>query len=168
MIILAEKSPAPGWSFLWQHWTHGLALGLGTGLAPVAPGTVGTLPGFVLFALLWPLPPLWQGGLWLALFLLGIPVCARAAQDLGQEDPGPVVWDEIVAFVLVLDGAPTSGAGFILAFLLFRLFDIWKPFPIRWVDRRVRGGWGIMLDDVLAALYALLVLRLLQGQGWLA
>ncbi len=163
MITLADKRSPPGWSFLRQHWTHWLALGLGTGLAPVAPGTMGTLLGFGLFALLAPLPSLWQGGALLGLFLLGIPVCERAAQALQQEDPGAVVWDEIVAFALVLEGAPRSVAGFALAFVLFRLFDIWKPFPIRWVDRRVRGGWGIMLDDLLAALYALLVLRQVQG-----
>ncbi len=159
----SENRSAPGWFFLRQHWTHWLALGLGTGLAPVAPGTVGTLVGFVLFALLWPLPVLLQWGVLLGLFVLGVPVCERAAQDLQQEDPGSVVWDEIVAFALVLEGAPHRVTGFILAFLLFRLFDIWKPFPIRWVDQRVRGGWGIMLDDLLAALYALLVLHQLQG-----
>lgn len=151
------------YAFMNQHWTHWVALGLGAGLVPVAPGTAGTLVGFVLYALLWPLPVPMQWGMLLLLFVLGIPVCGRAARALQQEDPGAVVWDEIVAFALVLEGTPHTWQGFATAFLLFRLFDIWKPFPIGWMDRRVRGGWGIMLDDLLAAAYALFVLRHLRG-----
>ena len=145
-----------------------LALGLGTGLSPRAPGTVGTLLGFPLYAGLHAVltPTLVLLSL-AALFILGIPVCAQTARDLGVADPGAIVWDEIVAFALVLAFAPSGWAGWTGAFLLFRLFDILKPFPVNIADRKIKGGLGVMLDDLLAAGYAiaslLLVTRLVHA-----
>lgn len=147
----------PSWSFLFQHPAHLLAFGLGSGLAPKAPGTAGTLVALPLYFLLLPLGA-WY---WLAvalMLLIGVWACGVAGRALGVHDHGGIVWDEIAAFLLVLPFAPQNLIGFILAFALFRLFDIWKPFPIRWFDVRVPGGIGVMLDDILAAAYAILCL----------
>lgn len=146
----------PDRRFLLAHPAHFLALGLGAGLASKAPGTVGTLVAFPLYFALAAAPLYW---LWVTLFLaLGVWACARTGQALGEHDHGGMVWDEIAAFLLVLPFAPATWWGYALAFALFRLFDIWKPFPIGWLDARVRGGVGVMLDDVLAAGYTILCL----------
>lgn len=153
---------------------HLFALGGGLGLLPLAPGTFGTLPGFALAAgvraLVLPLP---LAGTALALlFGLGIAAAARTARALGAADPGAVVCDEYIAFAGLLLCLPDTLAAQAWAFLLFRLFDATKPFPVSWVDRRVHGGPGIMLDDLLAAGMALLAyaalaaLRMPGGPGW--
>lgn len=142
--------------FLFAHPAHFLALGFGAGLAPKAPGTVGTLVAFPLYWLLAENPFFW---VWIAVFLaVGVWACGVAGRNLGVHDHGGLVWDEVAAFLMVLPFAPPSLPGFVLAFALFRLFDIWKPFPIGWLDARVPGGLGVMLDDVLAAGYAILCL----------
>lgn len=144
--------------FLLAHPAHFIALGFGAGLSPKAPGTVGTLVGFPLFWLMSESPFYW---VWVALFvLLGIWACDVAGRALGVHDHGGLVWDEVAAFLMVLPFAPQSVVGFVLAFALFRLFDIWKPYPIAMLDARVPGGFGVMLDDVLAAGYAIAVLLL--------
>lgn len=146
----------PTRAFLFAHPAHFLALGFGAGLSRWAPGTVGTLVGFPLFWLLAGSPLYWA---WILLFLLlGVWACEVAGRALGVHDHGGIVWDEVVAFLMVLPFAPASLTGYVLAFALFRLFDIWKPFPIAWVDARVPGGLGVMLDDVLAAGYSILML----------
>ena len=96
------------------------------------------------------------------LFIIGIPVCARAGAALGVADDGSIVWDEIVAFLLVLEFTPLAWRWWLAAFLLFRLFDIWKPFPIRQFDAKLKGGFGVMFDDLLAALYTIACLKALQ------
>ncbi len=154
---------AVSWSFMRAHWTHWLALGFGAGLSPWAPGTVGTLVGFPVFWLLCFVPLEMRWWLWAFLFALGIWACGRTAQSLGQEDPGPIVWDEVMAFVLVLIWVPPTVGSALAGFVLFRLFDVLKPFPVSWADRHVKGGLGIMLDDLLAACYALIFLWLWKG-----
>ena len=142
--------------FLLAHPAHFIALGFGAGLSPKAPGTVGTLLGFPLFWLLAGAPLYWA---WIVLFLVvGVWACDVTGRALGVHDHGGLVWDEVAAFLMVLPFAPPTLLGYALAFALFRLFDIWKPFPIGWLDARVPGGFGVMLDDVLAAVYAILVL----------
>lgn len=156
-------SSPPDFAFMRSHWPRWIALGFGTGLTPIAPGTAGTALGFVLFWLMaW--APAWSQLLLLSgLFVLGVWVCHVTARALGENDPSAIVWDEAVAFTLVLQVAPHTFPGFLAAFALFRLFDIWKPFPVSWADRHVHGGIGIMLDDMLAAAYAMLVLWHLRG-----
>lgn len=143
---------------------HILAFGFGTGLSPVAPGTVGSLVG-VLFAWLTidlglPL----QLAVAAALSVSGIWICGESARRIGVHDHGGIVWDEIAGMYITLLVAPPTITAWILGFVLFRAFDIAKPWPIRDLDHRLGGGAGIMLDDLAAALYALILLGL---YGWL-
>ena len=142
-----------------------LAQGFGTGRSPWAPGTFGTLPGLLLYLPLSMLPLGAYLAVIVVLLVIGIPLCDRAARLLGREDPPAVVWDEIVGVLITLAAVPPSWTGVVLGFAAFRLFDIWKPWPIRECDRRVKGGLGIMLDDVVAGLMALASVQLVR---WLA
>ncbi len=142
-----------------------LAFGLGSGLSPKAPGTAGTVAALVFAVPLLALP-FWIGLLVvLAAFFLGLYICGETSRRLGVHDHGGIVWDEFVGMWLVLLFVPFEPLWWLAAFVLFRVFDILKPWPIRWLDRRVGGGLGIMIDDVLAAVYALAVLVV--AQVWL-
>jgi phosphatidylglycerophosphatase A len=144
---------------------HFIAFGFGTGTMPWAPGTFGTLAAVPLYLLLEPLP-LWAYLLvLLAGFVLGVWLCERTSRDLGVHDHGGIVWDEIIGYLLTMSLAPSGWVWILLGFLLFRLFDILKPWPIRNIDRQVGGGLGIMLDDQLAAGYALAVMTLIARSG---
>lgn len=144
-----------------QHPAHFLAFGFGAGLVPGAPGTAGTLLAFPLF---WWLAPRLEAGEFLALlavmFVAGIWACGKTGRTLGVADHGGMVWDEVVAFLLVLFFTPDSHYWQACAFLLFRLFDIFKPPPIRYYDRILKNGFGVMLDDLIAAFFTLLLLAL--------
>ncbi|MDE2422874.1 MAG: phosphatidylglycerophosphatase A [Betaproteobacteria bacterium] len=148
---------------LFSDWRHFLSLGLGAGLSVKGPGTVGTLVAFPLYFLLMPLNSSISWAIAVFLLLLGIYICDFTAALLKVEDPSAVVWDEIVAFLIMLLWVKPHGIGLLWAFLLFRIFDIWKPFPICWADRHVKGGLGIMLDDILAMLFAVGVWFSLEG-----
>jgi phosphatidylglycerophosphatase A len=152
----------PDWRLLAAHPAHLVAFGFGTGLSPKAPGTVGTLLGFPLFWLIAATAPDLANQLALiaAAFVLGIPVCAKTSRALGVVDHGGIVLDEIVAFALVLVFTPPGALWAAAAFGLFRLFDIVKPWPIRVADRRIKNGFGVMFDDLLAAGYAVACLQL--------
>ena len=165
----------PSAAFLARHPAHWLALGFGSGLSPRAPGTVGTLWGWVSFLVLdpWLGPAQWGGVILLAL-LVGLWACTATARHLGVADPGAIVWDEIVAFWLVLWLVTPAGLWTqFAAFVLFRWFDAAKPGPVGWADRLFKPqpgqaiGWrqgaGILFDDLVAAGCTLLVLSL-----WLA
>lgn len=158
MIILHNKLDL---RFLFSHPAHFLALGFGSGLSPKAPGTVGTLLGFPVFWFLTYIYPSLFIAILTAGFVIGIWACERTGRDLGVADHAGMVWDEIIAFALVLFFTPSTILWYLVAFGLFRLFDIWKPFPIRYFDRTVKGGVGVMLDDLLAAIYAIAVLLLI-------
>lgn len=140
---------------------HCLAFGLGSGLAPKAPGTFGTLAAVPLFWLLSSLSL--SEYLFVVVFatVVGIYFCGQTASDLGVHDHPGIVWDEFVGFWITMIAVPITGWNLLLGFALFRLFDIWKPWPIKWVDKHVHGGFGIMLDDILAGLLALGSLHLL-------
>lgn len=152
---------SPNFKLLISHPAHFLALGAGTGLAPKAPGTVGTLLGLPLFLLVSPLHFYTQIFIITGLFLIGIYCCDKTGKALGVADHGGIVWDEIVAMMLVLTFTPMQWQWWLAAFLIFRLFDIWKPAPIRQCDARIKGGLGVMVDDILAAVYAILSVKLL-------
>jgi phosphatidylglycerophosphatase A len=143
---------------------HLFAFGLGTGLSPYAPGTVGSLLGVALAWLTKDVGLLAQAGIAVSLYAVGVWLCGESARRLGIHDHGGIVWDEIVGMYLVLIVTPFALLPWLLAFGLFRAFDIVKPWPIRDLDHRIKGGAGIMLDDLVAALYAALTLVFL---GWL-
>lgn len=151
----------PNLKLLLAHAAHFLALGAGTGLAKKAPGTFGTLLGLPLFFLIAPLEFYVQIIIISVLFLIGIYCCDKTGKALGVADHGSIVWDEIVAMMLVLTFTPMQWKWWLAAFLLFRLFDIWKPVPIRQCDAKIKGGLGVMLDDLLAAIYAIICLKVL-------
>ena len=151
----------PGARFAFAHPAHFVAFGFGAGLSPVAPGTAGTLLAFPLWWLIGPAygPPVLLAIL-AFLFAAGVWACDITGRHLGVADHGAMCWDEVVAFLLVLAFAPQTPAWQAAAFFLFRAFDIVKPPPIRSLERRMKGGFGVMFDDILAAGYTLLVLAL--------
>ena len=156
--MTAERT-RPTAAFLLAHPAHFIALGFGSGLSPWAPGTVGSLLAWSLYPLM--RTPVSEGVFLLLLvsfFLAGILACERTAKALGSGDPGAVVWDEMLAVWLVLFFCPPGLAWQAAGVALFRLFDIAKPEPIATLERRFRGGLGIMIDDLAAAGYVLLVL----------
>ncbi|HEY0963636.1 MAG TPA: phosphatidylglycerophosphatase A [Pseudomonadales bacterium] len=140
---------------------HLLAFGFGSGLAPKAPGTFGTLAAIPFFLLLQQLPLAAYALALVLAFGLGIWICDKTAHDLGVHDHGGIVWDEFVGLWITLFVAPPGWWWIVVGFLLFRFFDIVKPFPISWLDRRVSGGLGIMIDDAVAGSFAWFCLQLL-------
>lgn len=140
---------------------HLLALGLGSGLSPKAPGTAGSLAALLLFIPLAALGTEWAVLATLLACVLGVPICEYTSRQLGG-DHGAIVWDEFAGLWLCLLFALPEPVWWLLAFALFRLFDVLKPWPIRWLDKNLHGGMGIMLDDLLAGAMAAVVLLLVQ------
>ena len=138
---------------------HILSFGFGAGLSPVAPGTVGTLIAIPIFLVLATFSPLIYLTSVAIMFLVGCWASGLTAEALGVPDHSGIVIDEIVGYLITMIFVPITWYWVVLGFLLFRLFDIWKPWPVSVADRRLKGGFGIMLDDVLAALYSLLSLH---------
>jgi len=153
----------PNAAFAASHPAHIIAFGFGAGLAPFAPGTAGTL-------LAWPVGwfladyylPSEMVAVVAACFLVGVWACEVTGRHLGVPDHGAMVWDEFVAFLLILAILPSSLAWQAAGFVLFRFFDILKPPPIRGFERRYHGGFGVMFDDLLAAGYTLLCLSIVR------
>ena len=144
---------------------HFLAFGFGSGLSPFAPGTVGTLMAVPLYLLMARLPWAYYILLLLAAIALGIWLCGESARLLGVHDHGGIVWDEILGYLFTMSFAPPGWLWVVVGFVLFRFFDILKPWPIRTVDRQIGGGFGIMLDDLLAGVYAMLVMMVIVQSG---
>ena len=161
------NSQRPNAKFLLAHPAHFIALGFGSGLSPIAPGTAGTLWAWLAFLAIQPMMTTAQMG-WLILgaSLVGWWACTVTAKNMAVLDPGSIVWDEVVAFWLVLWLImPTSITGQLIAFVLFRFFDAVKPGPVAWADQMFkgfgpRGGFGILFDDFVAAFCTLLVIAL--------
>ena len=164
MTISGELLVKPGWRFLFSHPAHFLSFGFGSGLARKAPGTFGTLVAFPMY---WFLAPRLSDEVFLLVlvwaFAIGVWVCEKTGKALGAGDYGGIVWDEVVAFMLVLLFTPPGWQWSLLAFVLFRFFDIVKPPPIRYFDSNWHGGLGVMFDDLLAAGYTLLCLALIKS-----
>jgi len=147
----------------WFNPIHLLAFGFGSGAAPKAPGTWGTLAAVLIY---WPLSQLSPEHYLLMLLVtsvMGIYICGQTARDLGVHDHGSIVWDEFVGFWITMFAAPVGWVWVVVGFVLFRFFDIIKPWPISWIDKKITGGFGIMLDDVIAGVMAAGVL---QGIAW--
>jgi phosphatidylglycerophosphatase A len=154
---MAERIPPR----LLLHPLELLATGCGAGLSPWAPGTLGTIVAIPLYLLVRVLSLPYYLVLLVLLFLAGVVICAHAARRLGVHDHPGIVWDEIVGYLVTMTLAPPGWLWIAAGFALFRLFDILKPWPIRWLDRRVHGGFGIMVDDLLAGVFAALLLHAL-------
>ncbi|WIG54290.1 MAG: Phosphatidylglycerophosphatase A [Rhodanobacteraceae bacterium] len=147
---------------LMSHPAGWIATALGAGLSPKAPGTAGSLVALLpWWFLLRDLSIGWYVVVLGAGFLLGVWACEVSDRRLGMHDQGALVWDEVIGMWITLFAAPRPWWWMVIGFALFRLFDIWKPWPVRWADRRVHGGLGVMLDDVVAGVYALIVLQLI-------
>jgi phosphatidylglycerophosphatase A len=154
---MAERIPARRL----LHPVDFLALGFGSGLLPHAPGTAGTVAAIPVYLLLQPLAAPYYIAIVVLLALAGIAICGQAARHLGVHDHPGIVWDEIVGYLVTMAFAPPGWLWIGLGFVLFRLFDILKPWPIKWCDRQVDGGLGIMLDDLLAGVFSAVLLQLL-------
>jgi len=150
----------PGATLAYSHPAHLISLGFGIGLIPFMPGTLGTLAAWPLGWLMHDLSPALVFPLILLLFIVGVWACGVTGRRLGIHDHNGMVWDEIVAFLLILAIVPGALVWQAAAFVVFRFFDILKPPPIRWFERRYTGGFGVMFDDLIAAGYTLLVLAI--------
>lgn len=144
-----------------SNLTHFLGFGFGTGLAPFAPGTFGSLAALPIILLL-QFHVTWSYLIVTTLAVsYGVIICQRVADDLGVHDHPAIVWDEIAGMLITFIAIPLTPLTLLLGFVLFRFFDIVKPFPIRLIDKKVKGGLGIMLDDVIAGIFAAITLRFL-------
>jgi phosphatidylglycerophosphatase A len=142
-----------------------LAFGFGSGLSHYAPGTMGTVVAIPFAIAMKTMPTVVFWVVLVLMFLLGIELCNRVSRKLGVHDHGGIVWDEIVGYCLSVAFVPLQWQWFLAAFVLFRFFDIYKPWPIRQLDKKVGGGFGIMIDDVVAGIFTIAVLAV--GQGFL-
>lgn len=170
----AYRDFSPSWRFLTQNPVSFFAFGFGAGLSPKAPGTAGSLVGFPVAWAVLALIPRDPNRAWmlaaaaLALFLAGVPICARSEKQVMRKDYGGIVFDEIAAMAGLLFFVPCDPLYWAAAFVFFRVFDIFKPQPVGWVDQNTSGGFSIMIDDTLAAAYAwLCVLAMQWGAHWL-
>jgi len=143
---------------------HFLALGFGSGLAPKAPGTFGTLAALPLYWLMMDLSLTLFIAITVIITVVGFWICDKAANDMQVHDHGAIVWDEVAGMLITMIAAPVSLLSLVIGFALFRFFDILKPWPIKLLDRHVKGGFGIMIDDVLAGVFAAICLQLIHWQ----
>jgi len=155
IAILAKISPR-----LLRNPLHFLSLGFGSGLSPFAPGTCGTLVAIPLYLLLAQLPLWYYLAAVAVAFAIGVYLCGYTSAALGEHDHSGIVWDEFVGFWITMIAVPATWQWILAGFVLFRLFDIVKPWPVKVADAKMKGGFGIMFDDLLAALYAVIVLQI--------
>ena len=140
---------------------HFLAFGFGSGLAPFVPGTFGTLAAIPLYLLMQNLSLSVYLSITAVVCIVGIWICGKSSEKLGVHDHSGIVWDEFAGYFVTMIAAPTGWLWIVVGFALFRLFDIWKPWPISILDKQVHGGFGIMVDDILAGFFALIGLQVL-------
>lgn len=165
---MSEQSQAALKRLTLSNPIHFLALGFGSGLSPLMPGTVGTLAALpIVWLMVSYLTPLLYLLMTILVCLVGVWLCQRTADDMQVHDHGAIVWDEIAGYMIAMLAVPLSWQNMFVAFVLFRFFDIVKPWPISWLDKQVHGGLGIMLDDILAGVFSLLIMHALLTSGWL-
>lgn len=146
---------------VWQDPWYFIAFGFGSGLMPIAPGTWGTAVGIIVYWIIASLSLPYYLLVTVVAFVIGVWISNKVSQELGVHDHSGIVWDEVVGFLLTMTNAPLGWGWITAGFVLFRVFDIWKPQPIRYIDQHVQGGLGVMLDDVLAAIPAWLIMQVL-------
>jgi phosphatidylglycerophosphatase A len=140
---------------------HLLSLGFGSGLSPKMPGTMGTVIGVGLYLLLPSVNWLTYLAFIISAFIIGIFLCDYTAKTLNVHDHPGIVWDEIVGYFITMFMVPKEWMWILAGFVLFRLFDIWKPWPISIADKRLKGGFGIMFDDIIAGIFALIIIQII-------
>lgn len=145
---------------VWIDWQYFISFGFGSGLLPKAPGTFGTIAAIPLYFLLFGLPAHLYLLVCILSFFCGVKIVDNVSREIGVDDYPGIVWDEIVGYLFTMYLVPFSVFNVFLGFIFFRVFDIWKPFPIGWLDRRLKGGLGIMLDDFIAAVFAWVALQI--------
>ena len=155
-----KSKPIP--KSIWTNPIHFIACGFGIGALPIMPGTFATIASIPLYLLLVQLPLSAYITITILLNLAGIYLCGKTNRDFGTNDHPAAVWDEIAAFPIVMIAIPPTWYTILIGVILFRIFDIWKPGPIGWIDRHIHGGLGVMLDDVAAALVSLAILHLIK------
>ena len=158
---MTDKSTKSTALFSLSNPIHFLALGFGSGLSPKAPGTFGTLAAIPVFLLLIQFSAIVYAIATLLVCITGIYICGKAAEDAGVHDHGAIVWDEIAGFLITMLLIPVTWQSIVVGFILFRIFDILKPWPISYIDKNIHGGFGIMFDDVVAGLLALLCMHII-------
>ena len=154
-----ERKPVP--RSIWTNPVHFIACGFGIGAIPWMPGTFGTAAGVVLYLILSPLPVWAYSIITFLLIVAGVFLCDITNRGFGTDDHPAAVWDEIASFLIVMIAIPKTWVFILIGFLLFRFFDIVKPWPIRWMDKHIHGGVGVMLDDVVAAIFSWIILQLI-------
>lgn len=157
-----KNNQRPSFRSVWTNPVHFVACGFGVGLLPIAPGTWGTLAALPIYFILIKFSLTTYIIVTVLLNILGIWLCGVTNRDFGTDDHPAAVWDEIAAFLIVLIAIPPTWYFILMGFILFRIFDIWKPWPISWIDQSIHGGLGVVLDDVVAALVSLGILHLLR------
>lgn len=143
---------------VWTDPIHFVACGFGVGAVPVMPGTVGTLLAIPIYLVMQQFPTILYVIVTLVFIVLGIYICGKTNHDFGTTDHPAAVWDEIACFPIVMFLIPVTWYFIVIGFVLFRVFDIFKPWPICWCDKKIGGGVGVMLDDVIAALFSWIIL----------
>ena len=156
---MKTRNSLPPW--IWTRADGLIACGFGTGAVAVAPGTVGTLIGLPIYWLMQNLSIGYYTLITALLFVFGVWVCGRVATALQVHDHPGIVWDEVVGYLVTMTFAPSGWMWWVAGFVLFRIFDIFKPWPIKFFDSRIPGGFGIMIDDVLAGIYAAICMQLM-------
>ncbi len=146
---------------IWKKPVYLLATGFGSGLSPIMPGTCGTIIAIPIYLLLNLLPWMYYLSILGVMIIAGFVICGIVERQTKIKDNPSIVWDEIVGYLLTMAFMPTSWRYIIIGFILFRIFDIWKPWPVSWVNDNMRGGFGVVIDDLLAAVYAGLLLQLI-------
>ncbi len=154
---MADPVPAT----IWKNPLQFIAFGFGSGALPWMPGTWGTLVGALFYLGLQQLSLVWYAVVLVVAFFFGVWLCGKVEREVGVVDHSGIVWDEIVGLWVTMIYAPIGWFWLILGIILFRLFDIWKPFPIRWLQQHCKGGWGVMLDDVAAGVIALILVQII-------
>jgi len=157
--MTAPTTPSSSPSVLLRHPLGWIASGFGSGFSPRAPGTVGTAAALLPWLWLRALPLPYYALAIVIAFAIGVWASNWVVRRSGMQDPQVVVWDEFVGVWIALVAAPSGWIWMLAGFALFRLFDIWKPWPVSWADEKIGGGLGVMLDDVFAGIYALIVMQ---------
>ncbi len=155
-----NKQSEKSYRLIWRNPWYFLAFGFGLGRLPFAPGTFGTLGALPLYLLIVDFSPVFYLAVVVLGFIFGVYICNKAEIDFGIEDNPAIVWDEIIGFLLCLWLVPFTLAWIVYTFLLFRLLDIFKPWPIKLVEDKTKGGWAIMLDDIVAGVITLVIVHL--------